>query len=86
MKHISEYIPLAAAKLTGVQIASTSVALLSPQKSPSIFGTFDGDIQYKAQAQNILEIADIARDAGAKLSLKDQVVELRAFKIIKRSK
>ena len=86
LKHISEFIPEATKKLTGQDFADRSVAQIFPPKSPSIFGDFDGDIQTFEQAQNIMDIADIARDVGAKLSTEDQAIEFMAFKMLKKYK
>ena len=86
LKHISEYLPEAVKKLTGQELADLTVRDIFPPKSPSIFGNFSGDIQTFDQMQNILDIADITRDVGAKLSPEDQAIEKRAFNLLSKYK
>ena len=52
----------------------------------SIYGNFDVVIKTVEQAKNILDIADMAREAGLFLADKDKKIELRAYDICSNHK
>lgn len=73
-------------KLSISELASTPVAQLFPPISSSIFGDWDEQIKTIDQAKNVLTVADIARDVGAKLNLTDLAIETKAYNFLTKKR